>query len=139
MAYRAKKLKKDIGPKQKAQEAARLALDKKAKDVLILDMRKACGFCDYFVILSADSSRQIEAISKAIIEGLEKQNINLSSCEGTAVSNWMLLDYRDVVIHIFHPEKRAFYNLEKLWQETKRVRLPRHINNGPAKHRRSSG
>jgi len=92
-------------------------LDKKANDVVLLEMRKASNFWDYFVVASAESTRKVRAIADSIVEGLDKKGVKLSHKEGEKEALWALLDYGNVVAHIFHNETRKFYNLERLWHE----------------------
>lgn len=108
--------------------AAAVAKSKKAKKVVVLDMRKVSSFCDYFVIASASSLRQAGAVASAIEEELSKNRIKaLSGVTGNDESGWLVLDYVSVVVHIFHEPLREFYSLERLWSDAKRVRLPRRI------------
>ncbi len=89
-------------------------------------MRQVSSFCDYFVIASASSLRQVNAIAKAIEEDLEKQRIKtLSRALSNDESGWMVLDYVSVIVHIFYEPMREFYSLERLWSDAKKVRLPR--------------
>jgi ribosome-associated protein len=99
-------------------EIARLAADKKAQDVLELDLRGVLGYTDYFLICSGNTSRQTKAIHDGILEGLKKIHDTLPQrVEGAARADWILMDYLDVVVHIFTPEVRAYYRLEELWGE----------------------
>ncbi len=91
-------------------------LDKKARDVTVLDMREVAGFVDYFVIGTGDSELQIKAIAEAIRERVRTQcDEKPWHMEGADAWQWVLLDYVDVVAHVFSPDKRAFYDLERLW------------------------
>ena len=102
------------------------AKEKKAQKVVILDLRKLAAFCDYFVILSATSLRQANAIAQGIQEDLEKDRIkSLSKVSGNDESGWVVLDYTSVVVHIFYKPMREFYSLERLWGDAKKVRIPR--------------
>ena len=105
----------------KAKEIAFLgasaASGKKASDVVMLDMRKLTGFTDYFLICTGDTDVQIRAIADAIIGDLKKRKVRALHVEGYEEARWVLLDYGDVVVHIFHPELREFYQLEKLWAD----------------------
>ena len=85
-------------------------------------MRKLVNFCDYFVICSADSDRQVGAIVKGIEEGLSKLGIKLRHKQGVNVSTWALLDLGDVVVHVFEGDARKFYGLEHLWQDAAKIR-----------------
>ena len=90
--------------------------DKQAEDVLLLDIRNVASFADYFVIATAGSSRQIDAILQTIDQDLRKgEKIRPGGTEGDANTGWVLLDYGDVIVHIFGPQERAYYNLESLW------------------------
>lgn len=91
------------------------ASDKKAQDILLLDVRGVASFADYFVICSGTSERQIRAIGDGIDEALSDRGVEPYKREGTPADGWVLLDYSDVVVHIFAPEQRNFYGLEKLW------------------------
>lgn len=99
--------------------------DKQAVDILLLDCREVCSFADYFVICSGESRRQIKAIVDAVSETLKGDDILPSHEEGTADSGWILLDYGSVIVHIFSPEEREYYQLEKLWEKAPtKVRVP---------------
>lgn len=101
-----------------AKKIAGLALTKKANDVVTMDLRGLTSMADFFVVCSADSDIQVKAIAAAVEEGLEHQGTSPWHRE-SASSNWFLLDYVDVVLHIFHKNTRPFYNLEKLWGDAK--------------------
>lgn len=98
-----------------AQIIADVAIDKKASDVVVLDIREQSVIADYFVICTGSNPRQIQAIASAIEERLEELNIPTRGYEGDARTGWMLLDAGDVIIHIFGPMEREFYRLERLW------------------------
>ena len=98
-----------------ARIAAEFASDKLASDVLLLDISKVSDFCDYFVIISTDSSRQLNALAEDLEHELERKGSQKHHREGTPQSGWMLLDFGDVVIHMFGPEMREFYDLESVW------------------------
>jgi len=102
---------------------AELSLEKKAEDVIIMDLRELTSITDYFIICSADSDTQVRAISDHIMEQLEKKNIKIWHVEGYQSSNWILLDLVDIVIHIFRPGVREYYALEKLWGDAKITRV----------------
>ena len=102
-------------PAQVARAAA-AASDKKAQDIVILDLRKAAGFTDYFVICSAANARQIRAIADHVREVLfEEDGVKPAHVEGSDKTEWVLLDYFDFIVHVFAPETRTFYGLERLW------------------------
>jgi ribosome-associated protein len=100
------------------------AEDKQAIDLLVLDLRKAAGFTDYFLICSGQNPRQIRAIADAVIETLSTHGSKPAHVEGYERSEWVLLDYFDFIVHIFAPETRLFYGLERLWGNAERVEVP---------------
>ena len=95
--------------------AVRAAADKKAEQLTVLDLRKAAGFTDFFVIATGANTRQIRAIAEAVEEALAKLHVKPAHTEGYARTEWILLDYFDFVVHVFSAETRAFYGLERLW------------------------
>lgn len=97
-----------------ARAVARLTLTKKAADVLILDLRKLTAVTDYFVVCTADSDVQVRAVADAVEEGMAKKGVHPWHREAGS-PNWVLLDYVDVVLHVFHRNTRGYYNLERLW------------------------
>lgn len=98
-----------------AVEAARAADGLKAADVLVLDMRGTLGITDYFVIASGASDRQVKRIRDAVEERLRERGVRPVRREGERFGRWVLLDYLDIVVHVFLAEDRAYYNLERLW------------------------
>jgi ribosome-associated protein len=95
-----------------------LAADRKALDIVQLDLRGIIGYTDYFVICSGRSDRQVKAIHDAIHEGMKKQHgVVPERVEGLPQAHWVLMDYLDVVVHVFTPETREYYRLEQLWGE----------------------
>jgi ribosome-associated protein len=94
---------------------------KKAQDLVVLDLRKAAGFTDYFVICSGTSSRQIRAIADGVIEALAAIGAKPAHVEGYERSDWILIDFFDFIVHVFAPETRLFYGLERLWGNAERV------------------
>ncbi len=96
-------------------------ISKKAFDVAILDLKKLTGATDYFVICSADSDTQVKAVADAIQDGMDAVGERVWHQEGYHAMRWILLDYVDVVAHIFHKEERSFYNLDRLWGDAKRT------------------
>ena len=103
------------------------AEDKKAMDLVVLDLRKAAGFTDYFVICSAANTRQVRAIADAVMEALAADGAKPAHVEGYDRSEWVLLDYFDFVVHVFGTETRLFYGLERLWGNAERVEVPASI------------
>jgi ribosome-associated protein len=118
-----------LTPKSLARACCKLALDKKAEDVIIIDLRKLSAPTDYFVICSATADRQIKAIADNIVEGIEGKGHKAWHVEGYRALKWVLIDYVDVVVHVFNAETRRFYSLETLWGdapvEEVRPKLPR--------------
>lgn len=102
-------------PKELAHRIATLSLEKKASEVLVLDLRASSGAMDFFVICSGDTDTQVKAISDHITVELKKSNIKPHHVEGITNQEWVLIDYWEVVAHIFQPQKREFYALERLW------------------------
>ncbi len=98
-----------------------LIKSKKGYDIKILDLRKLSSIADYFVICSADSDRQVKAIADEIDKKLSEQGIKSFHKEGYEALNWILLDYFDVVVHIFKVESRLYYNLERLWGDAPQI------------------
>jgi ribosome-associated protein len=108
-----------------ARKIVDIASDKQAADIVLLDTRNVCSFADYFVICSGESSRQLNAIIDAISEQLKKEGIRPMHQEGTSDSGWILLDYGDVIVHIFDSFQRDYYQLEKFWENAStKVRVP---------------
>ncbi|MFA5089846.1 MAG: ribosome silencing factor [Candidatus Omnitrophota bacterium] len=115
-----------IEAKKIALHIVSAARSKKARDIKVLDMRKVCGFCDYFVLMSATSLRQAGAVAEAINEALLGHGVkSLSGLNPNDESGWMALDYSSVIAHIFTEPMREFYALDRLWSEARKVRLPR--------------
>jgi ribosome-associated protein len=104
--------------------AIEAASDKKANDLVVLDLRKATGFTDFFVICSGTNPRQIRAIADSVTEALAATGAKPAHVEGYERSEWILLDYFDFVVHIFGQETRAFYGLERLWGNAERIEIP---------------
>jgi ribosome-associated protein len=101
---------------------AEAAEDKLAENVVILDVRGITDFTQYFIIASGTSDRQVQAIADSIQEKMKEQKILPIGIEGYSEGKWVLMDYDDVVIHIFYEPVRALYDLERLWHDAKRVR-----------------
>lgn len=118
--------KKDVTEESRklALKIARGAQAKKALKTVILDMRELSSFCDYFVIASGSSLRQVSAVADGIEEAMAAEGIKpLSQRHGGDESGWLVLDYRTVVAHIFYNPVREFYALEELWADAKKVRI----------------
>jgi ribosome-associated protein len=103
--------------------AAEAALKKKATDVTILDVSGLTVIADHFVICSGESTTQVKAVAGFIAEELARKRVKPLGVEGAAYSHWILLDYGDVIVHIFEKETRAYYNLEKLWMDAKVIEI----------------
>ena len=100
-----------------ARKAVEAASDKQAADIVLLDTQGICSFADYFVICSGESERQIKAIYDEVEHALKKKGILPLHREGTLDSGWLLLDFGDVIVHIFAPFEREYYRLDGLWSE----------------------
>ncbi len=110
-----------LDPAPLARLAVDTASDKKAFDVLLLDIREVTTIADYFVICSGNNPRQIQTIADTIDEALENQGAAMLHREGSADTGWILLDFGDVIVHIFGAKEREYYRLERLWGEAKTV------------------
>ena len=102
-------------PSELARRIVDLFSDRQAEDVILLDIRQVASFTDYFVIASAQNQRHVRALVDAVDNDLAREGIKALHKEGDADSGWVLIDFGDVIAHIFTPEERAFYNLEGLW------------------------
>ncbi len=100
------------------------AEDKKAVDLVVLDLRKASGFTDFFLIASGTNTRQVRAIADGVMEALADDGVKPAHVEGYDRSEWILLDYFDFIVHVFAPETRVFYGLERLWGNAERIDVP---------------
>jgi ribosome-associated protein len=100
------------------------AEDKKALDIVVLDLRKAAGFTDFFLIASGTNTRQVRAIADSVMEALAAgEGAKPAHVEGYDRSEWILLDYFDFIVHVFAPETRVFYSLERLWGNAERIEV----------------
>ncbi len=107
----------------RALDIAQAGLDKKAEDVLVLDVRGLTSYADYFVLMTADSDRQAGAIADAVDEKLKAQGATKVGVEGYESGRWILIDFGDVVAHVFSREARQFYDLEGLWADAPRFQV----------------
>ena len=105
------------------QAATRAALDKKGEDVVVLDLRHAADFTDFFVLVSGGNPRQLVAIVDAVLDTLRPQGVRPAHIEGYPRGEWMLLDFDDFVVHVFTARTRSFYDLERLWGGAKRLEV----------------
>lgn len=104
-----------------ALQVAEAALEKKALQIEIIDVRGKVDYADYVVVMSGRSDRQVGAIARGIEETMKKSGTRCSSVEGVQHGNWVLMDFGDVVVHIFHEDMRGYYDLESLWMDAARV------------------
>jgi len=107
------------------EKAARAALDKKAEEVVALDLRKASSFTDYFLLASGHNQKQILAIADAVLSVLREEGMRPNHTEGYPRHEWILLDYPGLVVHVFTPRLRVFYDLERLWGGAARLEIRR--------------
>jgi ribosome-associated protein len=113
----------DTGGLDDALRALSLALDKKALEPVLLDVRELCSYCNYQLVLSGRSERQVESIAEAISAGMKALGVRPLVTEGTKGGAWQLIDFGDLVVHVFHHPVRDHYDLEGLWHEAPRVPL----------------
>ena len=106
---------KKNSPLELARMAGRLALEKKGFDVRILKLKELSSVCDYFLIVSGEADLHVKAIAESVVEGLKKAGERPMHVEGMTEGNWVLLDYIDVIVHVFREPTRQFYTLERLW------------------------
>jgi ribosome-associated protein len=109
--------------KERAIKAAEAALDKKAADTVILELKDLTVIADYFVICSGDSTTQVKAIAENVEKKLKEDGIKPIGIEGNSSSLWILMDYGDVVVHVFENETRMYYELEKFWLDAPRIKI----------------
>lgn len=112
---------RQLEPAQIARLAVDVASDKKATEIVLLDLQGVSSITDYFVICTGNNSRQIRAIATAIDEKMSEVGLSAFHREGAPDSGWLLLDYSDVIVHIFSPKEREYYRLERLWSNAKTV------------------
>lgn len=110
-----------LNPTEVARLAVDLAAEKLATDIVMLDLRELGVFADYFVVMTADSVRQIEALEEDFTKAMRDAGVPRHHREGTPASGWVLLDFADVLIHIFGPEERVFFGLERLWSRAPQI------------------
>jgi ribosome-associated protein len=113
----------DDDSRRTAVTAARAALEKKAEEVVVLDLRGVSGYTDFLVIGSGSSDRQLESISEGVEKELKSQGHRVVGSEGQRGGRWVLLDFGDVVVHVFHQDERAHYDLEGLWADAPRIEI----------------
>ena len=93
--------------------------EKKGEDILLLDLKDIASFTDYFVLCNGTSDRMLDALAKAVMDDMRVQHKKKGRKEGEAREGWLVVDYGDVVVHLFSPDQRAYYQLEELWNEGK--------------------
>ena len=104
-----------------ARQAAEIASDKQASNIVLLDVRKVSSIADYFVLCSGDSQRQLSAIHDGIATSLRENGVSPHHGEGGKDSGWLVLDFGNVIVHIFAPAERDYYDLDELWAKAKTV------------------
>jgi ribosome-associated protein len=104
-------------------KAVRAALDKKAQDIVVLDLRHTPAFTDYFVLCSGQNHRQVKAIADAVEEALRAAKVRPAHVEGYDRAEWILMDYFNFIVHVFSPQTREFYSLERLWGDAERIEV----------------
>lgn len=114
----------ELSPREKALLCAQLAADHKAEDTLIYEVAALVSFADYFVICSGRSTRHVHSIAEHIEAALGRLRVKPMGVEGLTEGQWVLLDYSDVIIHVFYRPMRSFYDLEGLWWEARQVEFP---------------
>jgi ribosome-associated protein len=120
-----------MSPENLTQAIAAFAADKKAIDIVALDLRGIAGYTDFFLICSGGSDRQTKAIHDGIHEGMKKEKDTLPRrVEGLSEARWILMDYLDCVVHVFTPDTRDYYRLEQLWGDVPRLELD--LDEGPS-------
>jgi ribosome-associated protein len=105
------------------ERAAELAYDRKARDLVVLDLRRISDATDYFLLASGTSDLHVRSIAEYVIEELRKEGVRASHIEGLRGGRWVLIDYIDFVVHVFHPAAREFYQLERLWGDAPAYQL----------------
>ncbi len=99
------------------KEIEKILNENKAQEIQVINLKGKTSIADFMIVASGSSSRHIQALSEILIEELKKKGINNCKLEGRNSNEWKLIDAVDIIVHIFHPEKRKFYNLEKMWSE----------------------
>jgi ribosome-associated protein len=113
----------EVTSRHKALLSAKAAYDKKGADIRLLHVSALFGLADYFMICSGDSPRQVQALADAVDKMLAQAGCSPSSVEGTGHANWILMDYNDLIVHVFRKEAREFYGLDQLWGDAPRTRF----------------
>jgi ribosome-associated protein len=116
------KRKKD-DTKKRVLLCVNAALEKKAKDIIILNMQKVTSFADYSIICSGNSDRQVQSIAQAIEENMKKSGFRPLGIEGEKTARWILMDYADIIVHVFYEPVRDFYDIERLWSDAPKMEI----------------
>ena len=115
------------GPKKKltseVSKAVAAVLDKKAADVVVLDLRNTSAFTDFFILCSGTSQRQVKAIADAVQDSLREAKVRPAHIEGYDRAEWILMDFFSFIVHVFTPQTRAFYGLERLWGDAEKIEV----------------
>lgn len=114
---------KELDAKKRALLCVNASLEKKANNIVVMNVRELSAFTDYFVICSGASDRQVQAIASAIRENMKKKGLLPLGVEGENHGQWVLMDYEDVVVHIFYEPVREFYEIERLWSEAPTMKV----------------
>ena len=124
---RTDKKKRPVTPKKKLTgeiaKAVRAALDKKAMEVVVLDLRQTPAFTDFFLLCSGQNQRQVHAIADAVEEALRAAKVRPNHVEGYDRGDWVLMDFFSFIVHVFTPQTREFYSLERLWGDAERIEV----------------
>ena len=118
---------KELDAKKRALLCVNASLEKKANNIVVMNVRELSAFTDYFVICSGASDRQVQAIASAIRENMKKKGLLPLGVEGENHGQWVLMDYDDVVVHIFYEPVREFYEIERLWSEAPMMKVGENV------------
>ena len=118
-----KKEHQDKSGLELAQLCAQVALDNKAEDLIVLDVHELTSFTDYFIIMSGRSTRHVQGLAELIDKELSSKRISMKHSEGLQEGLWVLLDFNDIVVHIFYKDNRKFYDLDGLWHDAPKVEI----------------
>jgi len=116
-------VKESINGKERVLLCVNASLKRKAKDLIILNVKELSSFADYFIICSGTSDRQVQAIAESIQENLKENGILPLGIEGERIGKWVLMDYEDIIVHIFYEPIREFYDIERLWADAPRMEV----------------
>ena len=126
MAKTEKQTRRNTGTKKLSGDVAKAveaALDKKASEIVVLDLRQTPAFTDFFVLCSGQNQRQVKAIADAIEDSLRTDRVKPAHVEGYDRAEWVLMDFFTFIVHVFTPQTRAFYSLERLWGDAQRIEV----------------